>query len=294
MESFGNIDLRLLHEAEEMQAVETLESDIWEGSRVVPAHLLIAIAHSGGIIIGAYDNDDLVGFVFSFPGLDANNAPKQSSHMLAVAPTYQNRGIGFALKRAQWQMTRKQGLELVTWTFDPLMSKNAHLNIIKLGAISKTYIRNIYGSLKDGINAGIPTDRFLAEWWVNSSRVSQRLERSSRRPLSLKSIMAAGAILLNSSSFNEKSWPVPSVKNNNDLEVLGSEQAPVVLVEIPADFPALKNADMELALSWRSHTRIIFERLFDFGYIVTDFTFEAEEQARSFYLLSNGEAKLGF
>lgn len=293
MESFGEYELRIISSPEEMQAVEDLQALVWQGANTVPAHLMIAIAHNGGIIIGAYDNDQLIAFVFSFPGLDLErNRSKQSSHMLAVNPKYRNNGIGFALKRAQWQMARKQGIDLITWTFDPLMSQNAHLNIVKLGAVSDTYIRNIYGQLDDGINSGIPTDRFVANWWVNSSRVNQRLGKKARGGVSLQDVNSAGAILLNSTGIDANSWPIPP-ENSEEFNATIKERPPLVLMEIPSDFLALKSADSKLAIQWRLHGRKYFEALFSAGYIITDFTYKGSEHPRSFYVLSDGQATLG-
>ncbi|HWQ83894.1 MAG TPA: hypothetical protein VN363_04970, partial [Anaerolineales bacterium] len=181
--------LHILEEPEEMEAVERLQSQVWPGSEtdIVPAHLLVTAAHNGGLVIGASINPDgsepggaseLVGFVFGFPGLYTTPdgpRPKHASHMLGVRPDFRNRGVGFTLKRAQWQMVRNQGLDLVTWTFDPLLSRNAHLNITQLGAVCNYYRRNVYGSMRDTVNAGLDSDRFQVNWWVNSKRVQRRL-----------------------------------------------------------------------------------------------------------------------
>ena len=293
MEGFGQYDLKLISSNKDLQAVEELQALIWQGATIVPAHLMIAIAHNGGIIIGAYDKEKLIAFVFSFPGIDIErNRSKQNSHMLGVDPQYRNKGIGFALKRAQWQIARQQGNDLITWTFDPLMSQNAHLNIVKLGAVCETYIRDAYGHLSDGINAGIPTDRFVANWWLNSGRVNKRLGKSARGGISLQDVNSAGAVLLNSTGIDDNSWPTPP-ENTKELTTVIKERPSFLLVEIPSDFLALKNADLQLASQWRMHCRKIFEDLFSAGYIITDFTFKGGEHPRSFYVLSDGEATLG-
>ena len=150
-------NLRILEKPQEMLLVEQLQRRVWPGSEteIVPAHVLLAVAHNGGLVVGAYsleqppeqesnpalegthpgfalDEANLIGFVFSFPGL-YNTAGgvrlKHHSHMLGVDPAYRDQGIGFALKRAQWQMARHQGVDRITWTYDPLLSRNAYLNI---------------------------------------------------------------------------------------------------------------------------------------------------------------------
>jgi predicted GNAT superfamily acetyltransferase len=285
--------IRFLENPDEMTMVEELQRVVWPGSEtdVVPAHLLITAAHNGGVVIGAYDSVDeaeqLVGFVFGFPGLyftPDGPRPKHCSHMLGVHPEHRNKNIGFRLKRAQWQWVRHQGLDLITWTYDPLLSRNARLNIAKLGAVCNTYKRQVYGSMRDGLNVGLPSDRFQVDWWVNTPRVERRLSRDYRRRLDLAHCLSAGASILNPTQLNEDGWPVPP----QELPDLPSDA--LTLVEIPPDFLALKSAASELALAWRLHTRALFEQLFAEGYLVTDFIYLSGSRPRSFYVLSHGES----
>ncbi|NJN43890.1 MAG: GNAT family N-acetyltransferase [Anaerolineae bacterium] len=157
------ITLRHLGHIEDMFVVEHLQRQVWGADdAVVPHHLLLTAAHNGGLIIGAFDGESMVGFVFGFAGLTSTpNGPqaKHCSHMLAVLPEYEGQGIGHTLKRAQWQMVRRQKLPLITWTYDPLLSRNAHLNIARLGAVSNTYVPNMYGEMRDALNKGLPSDR---------------------------------------------------------------------------------------------------------------------------------------
>jgi len=285
----------ILESPEDLLAVEALQRQVWPGSEteVVPAHMLIAAVHNGGLVMGAYDDEvspmQLVGFVFGFPGLYSTpDGPrlKLHSHMLGVHPGYRNRQIGFLLKRAQWQMVRHQGIDRITWTFDPLLSLNAHLNLARLGAVCNTYLRSVYGELRDGLNAGLPSDRFQVDWWVNSQRVNRRLTRRARAPLSLEHYLGAGVEVLNSTSVDTRGLSQPAEA------VRGHDQQPIVLVEIPEDFNALKRADPALAFAWRMHIRGIFEDLFAAGYLATDFIHQPDTYSRSFYVLVNGEATL--
>lgn len=316
----NGVVLRILESPEEMDAVEELQRQVWPGSEsdIVPGHLLLAAAHNGGLVIGAYESGEkresgaeaglewgaispgasLVGFVFGFPGLyetPDGPRPKHCSHMLGVHPTHRDRGIGFKLKRAQWQMVRHQGLDRITWTYDPLLSRNAHLNITRLGAVCNTYVREAYGAMRDGLNAGLPSDRFQVDWWIRSQRVNQRLSKRTRRSLDLAHFLAAGTTILNPSQIGEDGLPRPpaafqlgEIENVNAVQ----EVQPLLLVEIPADFLALKAANPALALEWRLHTRELFEALFERGYLVTDFVHLPGTHSRSFYVLSHGEAKV--
>lgn len=298
MNEINAANLHILEAPEDFAAVENLQRVVWPGDEVeiVPAHLLIAAVHSGGLLIGAYA-PDLVGFVFGFPGLYATPdgpRPMHYSHMLAVHPDYRNSGVGFLLKRAQWQMVRRQGLDRITWTYDPLLSRNAHLNIARLGAVCNTYLRNHYGELRDGLNRGVSTDRLQVDWWINSQRVMRRLSKHARQQLDLAHYLAAGTGILNPTHLNEAGLPIPSPGSPLDgLPRTSMEsERPLLLVEIPADFAAIKTADLALAQDWRLHTRQLFEGLFTRGYLITDFIHLPGATPRSFYVFSHGEAMI--
>ena len=289
----SEIELRLLDTPEEMAAVEQLERLVWPGdeTEIVPVHMLRAVTNNGGVLIGAYERDQLVGFVFGFPGLEESSAGprlKHASHLAGIHPDYRDRGLGFALKRAQWQMVRSQGIDHIIWTYDPLQSRNAYLNIAKLGAICSTYIPEYYGEMRDGLNVGFPSDRFKVDWWLNTPRVEKRLNREQRRRLALEHFTSGGAVILNPANYREDGLLEPLT----DSPPLLHSPSPLLLVEIPPDFQALKATSPKLALTWRLHTRAIFEAVFTNGYIVTDFIFEPGAQPRSFYVLSYGESTL--
>lgn len=280
-------DIKILESPEDMTRVEDLQRAVWHGSEtdVVPAHMLITAAHNGGVVLGALANDQLVGFVFGFPGLEFTPdgpRPKHCSHMMGVHPDFRNSGIGFALKRAQWQMVRHQGLDHITWTYDPLLSRNAYLNVTKLGAVCNTYRRSEYGEMRDGLNAGLPSDRFQMDWWINTRRVERRLGKRARRPLKLDHFSQADLQPLYSVQAHAGGLSRPP-------EHVSPPDGKLALTEIPSDFEALKTADFSLARDWRFFTREVFETAFAGGYIVTDFIFD---QGRSFYVLTHGETTL--
>ena len=270
-----------------MTAVEALQRAVWPGSEtdVVPAHLLITALHNGGLVIGAFSEDQIIGFVFGFPGIEFTPdgpRPKHCSHMMGIHPDHRDAGVGFALKRAQWQMVRHQGLDHITWTYDPLLSRNAYLNIAKLGAVCNTYRRSEYGDMRDGLNAGLPSDRFQVDWWINTRRVERRLSKRARRPLKLENFSEADLQPLYMLHFQADGWPRPP-------EHFSPLDGKLALAEIPTDFTALKEADFALARDWRFFSREVFETAFAGAYIVTDFVYD---QSRSFYVLAHGESTL--
>ncbi len=299
MEKELDITIRLLETADDMSAVEALQRVVWPGSEtdIVPLHLLVTVAQNGGLVLGAYEAERLVGFLFGFPGLDESDQGfrlKHCSHQMGVLPDFQNRGVGFALKRAQWQMVRRQGLDQISWTYDPLESRNAALNITKLGAVCNTYKRAVYGEMRDGLNLGVPSDRFQVVLWVNSARVQKRLSRQPRTKLDLAHYHQGGAEVINPTTINEAGMPVPPQLSEPFLwQADHSEKSRLLLVEIPSQFQALKGFNTNLAIAWREHTRMLFETLFASGYLVTDFLYLPGELPRSFYVLSDGETTLG-
>ena len=284
-------NIRLLETIEEMSAVEALQREVWPGSEtdVVPAHILITAVHNGGVLLGAFVDNELIGFVFGFPGIESTPdgpRPKHCSHIAGVHPDYRDSGVGFALKRAQWQIVRHQGLDHVTWTYDPLLSRNARLNIARLGAVCSTYRRSEYGDMRDGLNAGLPSDRFQVDWWINTKRVERRLSKRARPTLSLNHLMRVGVHPLYSLQTGPDNLPRPP-------EHVPSLEAQLIAAEIPSDFMALKSADFALARDWRFFAREFFETAFAEGYIVTDFVFDkGENSPRSFYILTDGESTL--
>lgn len=289
------IELKVIESPAEMAAVEDLEKKVWPGINSVPYHVLLAVAHNGGILVGAYDGEDLVGYVFGFLGMyqtENGTEIKHCSHLLAIHPDYQSLGIGYKLKRAQWQLVRQQGLDLITWTYDPLESRNASLNIAKLGAVCNTYLRDEYGEMADELNQGIPSDRFLVHWWVNSNRAAQRLSKKTRKRLDLAHFLAAGAEIINDTKLNEAGLPVPDQDRMDTLED-PQTRPPITLFEIPADYQGMKTADLDLAIEWRLYSRTIFELFFQHGYLVTDLIYLPGSSPRTYYVLSQGDNTLG-
>jgi predicted GNAT superfamily acetyltransferase len=285
--------IKLIENIDEMHRVEDLQRQVWREAEtdIVPAHLMNSAVHNGGLLLGAYVEDDLVGFVFGFLGFYTTpDGPrlKHYSSMLGVRPEFRDQGMGFALKRAQWQMVRHQGIDRITWTFDPLLSRNAWLNITRLGAVCNTYLRDFYGKMRDSLNQGLPTDRFDVDWWVHSHRVNRRLSRRRRGDLTLVHFLSGGAQIVNPTEMDLSQLPHPV----EDPPIQVGKNFPILLVEIPADFQALKQVDIELAREWRIHTRAIFETLFNAGYLITDFVHSANPLNRSYYVLINGESTL--
>ena len=177
---------------DEMEACVQLQIETWgyDESDVIPRKAFLVGQKIGGQVLGAFDTDlpgagrqghpeSLIGFAMSLPGVKTNVAlprPYLHSHMLAVRDAYRNRGLGAQLKLEQRREALNRKIRLMEWTFDPLEIRNAHLNIHKLGAIVRCYHVNFYGVSSSRLQGGLPTDRLVAEWYLDSPRVSAILD----------------------------------------------------------------------------------------------------------------------
>jgi len=273
------IEIVPIHAPEDYRAVEGLQREVWrlEDVEIVPDHLLITAQKNGGLVLGAFEKLSgsgrrLVGFVFGFLGRTPEGETKHCSHMMGVARARHGRGIGYRLKLAQRAHVLEQGLSLVTWTFDPLESPNANLNFHKLGATCGTYIRDVYGDMRDELNAGLPTDRFQVDWRVDSGHVCRRLDLQQKT--SVEDLRAKGAKLVNDAPLARR--PAPP----REMPVLDGQ---TLIVETPADFQRIRSEEIRLARLWRDTTRRVFEAAFASGYRVVDSIFEG---GRSYYVLA--------
>lgn len=162
----------------------SLQRTVWQFDDldITPLRSFVITRHSGGMTYGAFDQKDrLLGFAHALPAFDEQLRPYYYSQMLAVEPALQNSGIGVKLKLAQRDHALRTGIKLITWTFDPLQSRNAHLNINKLGCVIRRYKVNYYGNYStSALHRGLDTDRLFAEWWVRSQRINDALAGNRR------------------------------------------------------------------------------------------------------------------
>ncbi len=280
--------IRALNTAEDFRHAEDIQRQIWgieDDTEIVPKDLMIIVQKSGGLALGAYGNsNEMIGMLFGFPGRASDDHWKHCSHMMGVLPAWRHAGVGEALKIRQRDFVLNQGLDLITWTVNPLEGINASLNFGKLGVICRRYYRDFYGEMTDGLNRGVPSDRFEVEWWISSPRVEKRLQGKSARPR-LMGLQQAGALLINRTILDQ-GVRLPE-ESNQALD------APMLLFETPADIQAVKAVSMKNALAWSEHTRAIFEACFKNGYVVSDFISEVEaDERRNFFILQTDLPKI--
>jgi predicted GNAT superfamily acetyltransferase len=177
----GAVTIRPCQALAEMQACFRLQKEVWQFSDadLVPVRMFVVAAKIGGQVIGAFDDEELIGFALAIPGV-RNGHGYLHSQMLAVREPYRNLGLGRRIKLMQREEALARGFELMEWTFDPLEIKNAFLNIEKLGAIARRYNPNQYGITSSPLQGGLPSDRLVAEWWMKSKRVEAMLGEAPR------------------------------------------------------------------------------------------------------------------
>jgi predicted GNAT superfamily acetyltransferase len=177
----GRLHIRPCHGIEEFEACVRVEREVWKSAEidVVPIPLFVVASHTGGQVIGAFHGPDLIGFTMAIAGW-RDRKPFLHSHMTAVLDAHRNQGVGRRLKLFQRDDALARGINLVEWTFDPLVTRNAYFNFMRLGAVARRYLPNAYGITTSPLHGVLPTDRLVAEWHLRSRRVRDVLAR--KRP----------------------------------------------------------------------------------------------------------------
>ena len=274
-----SIVIRPLETIDDLRKVSAVEQEVWGlvDRDLTPITLTIATHSAGSIWLGAFDGDQLVGFAFGFPGVEAGHLTIHS-HMLAVREPYRHLALGYKLKLAQRERVLALRIREMTWTFDPLQSRNAHLNFSKLGVVSQRYIPDFYGKDSSSVLHQNSTDRLWVRWPLASRRVQDRIAGKSHRV----EILEILSRLLPLIQFNGNGAPHPT-----DLaEALGRQR---VAIEIPSDTLALEKKDAVLAREWREATRWAFIEALKAGFFIAEFCSRIRgQQGPGAYLLEKG------
>lgn len=271
-----SVEIVVLKTQDELQEAVELQKVYWgnDMSDLVPLHMLFSLANYGGHVFGARVNGRLVGLLMGFLGADIQADDTLSarerlcvmSKRMVVLPDYRNLKIGEKLKWAQRDFALRHNIQLVSWTFDPLLSRNAYLNLHKLRGVGQVYVQDYFGT--NATNPTLSADRLVVNWWVRHERVSV--------PLPLD-------------------YP-----NAQHVNVWTDEQSPrfcddiagdVLLLQIPPDFLSLSQGNPALAQVWREHVRVGFMRLMAAGYLATDFL---RRDNASYYVFTRDDGSYTF
>ncbi len=268
-----DIAIRPIHDVEGCLHFQELERRIWSSppEEVPPVHMLVTVIKNGGGLLGAYAPDGpaetggMVGAALWWLGAGRPRgadepALKVCSHIVGVLPAWQGRQVGLRLKLAQRQAVLAQGLtDWVTWTYDPLYRVNGALNLHRLGATCSTYLRNVYGEMRDLLNAGVPSDRCQVDWRLNSPYVLHDLEQPRPQPdWELRGLHRLP------SRVDDRGFRRPDEGGSLPLD-----GAPLA-APVPDDIAAIRARDAGLSLAWRFYLRGVFEAAFAAGYTAVD------------------------
>jgi predicted GNAT superfamily acetyltransferase len=222
----AGVSLRELVDLEDAERIQKVLVATWGEEQVVPKEMLRALAESGNVPYGAFDGDEMIGYVLGWTGVDVRDGLHVHSHMLAALPDRRHRGVGYALKLAQRAQALDQGIDVVRWTFDPLVARNAYFNLHKLGVVIDRFERSFYGEMGDAVNRGDRSDRFVVRWDV-------------REPPGPWTATVTGDPIVLRRAEGERP------------ERLGDIGGDTAVIEIPPEHAELRRSDPELARSWR-------------------------------------------
>lgn len=268
MNVIDSITYKRIENLPDIQEVVQLQSDIWGQDVVSPLPQLVASIHHGGIIIGSFCKDKLVGFCYGFAGIK-NRKQYLVSHMAGIRPEFQNLGIGLQLKLKQREWALAYGYEKIIWTYDPLEVRNGFFNLCKLGAYSRTYYPSYYGEMPDKLNKGLPSDRLLIEWVIGSNRVEKAVR---------------GEIFKEDRDFvkllhSDGEYPVK-------VEEQISQEQKGYLIPVPTTIQEMKQKNLEAAIAWRFALREILSEALANGFVITGVQ-KVPNSMIQFYILEN-------
>jgi predicted GNAT superfamily acetyltransferase len=234
-----------IHDPGAMRDVSRLLDDVWgrapSAGTILAPEALAAIVHAGGQVSGAMRGDRLVGATAAFLGRHDEGEVFLHSHVTGVAAAEEGRGVGRALKWHQRAWALERGIGRVRWTFDPLIRRNAVLNLVVLGAQALTFQEDVYGRLHDARNAGAPTDRLVIDWVLTSPRVRAAADGRAASP-DVEALRRAGAEELLRVGTDGRPQRSPA-------------SGPRQLVQVPTDIEALRGDDPALAAAWAAQVR---------------------------------------
>ena len=257
----AGVEIRLLNDLAGQNLARGLFDQVWStgGETQVTSNLMQALVHNGSYVAGAFIGSRFVAAGFAFPGRDEHGHSHLHSHMAAVLDDVRDRRIGAALKWHQRAWAIEAGYDTITWTFDPLVRRNARLNLLKLGVYVSDYYQDFYGDMADALNAGDATDRVMARWELLSPRTVQ------------------AAALTNGLAPN----PIPSqaflaltIENDEPVIHLASSRSDVLVVSLPPDIIEIRTKDPQRASRWRIAVRSVLAPALEAGMEITGFTSE--------------------
>lgn len=277
----GKLWLRVLDTIEDAREVVHLQQEIWGYGQSgadfpYPARALLAISRSGGHVVLACSDGVAVGFSLAWPGLNLKTQETYlHSQLMGVRKAFRYSKIGQELKLFQRDFALRQNIKLIRWTFDPMRSVNAHLNLQKLGVLVTDFEHDYYGSITNKINNGLATDRLWAEWHITSERVQSHLKKPIVE-------MFQEYLFTELTTVKQDAFGYPYLS-----DFILEERLSEYCVQIPTEFESILNTNRELALDWQEKVRQIFQYYLNSGYVISDFFVRTGPPHQAFYVISH-------
>ena len=267
------VRLKEINDLSGFQACLELQRETWgrDFSDLVPPTVLMIAQKTGGLVLGAYVDDLLVGFAWGISGLRGNHKIHWSD-MLAVKKSFRDQGIGYLLKMRQRQILRRRGVQEILWTFDPLESRNAHFNFSKLGVVVREYCPNFYGFTRSPVHAVLETDRLIAIWNI---QVGTTAPRTKQTMLETRRIINPCRL----SKTNELISGTPDL----NLHKRNRVSTTPLYFEMVSNLAELRSKNLPLARQWQQHTRTAFCHYLSKSYIITDFVREEIDSRMGYF-----------
>lgn len=245
--------IKKLATSSELEEVQRLNAEIW-GSQAIPSHQLLTTVQNGGLILGAYLEDRLIGFNYCFIGFDEGQI-YLFSHMIGVEKLYREQGIGELLKHAQQEYAKDNNFKVIRWLIDPLESRMANLSFSKLNPVSHLYENDYYGSLGNDFNGGLPSDRIVVEWWIERNHVDDCLDELEEEAEEIVpwSLSIVG---------------LPVLDQDGIFQANQAFYKDAYLLAIPHYLQKMKVESPKLVEDWRYKVRTILTTLFEQGYAI--------------------------
>lgn len=268
------VSIRLLRDPSDFLQCEQIQKEVW-GTVSLSAEVLRVVQDFEGMVLGCFEGGRLLGFISALLARRRGELIHWSFQM-SVRKRHRDRGLGFRMKLAHRRLALKRGIRSICWSYDPLQSRNAALNIRRLGALPEEYAEDYYGHFPSLIERGLPSDRFLVRWKIASPAVERHLRKRTSK--------GSETLFASSQVANVTERLTNGFLTNRKVR-LGLD-ARRLLVEIPRDTDRMRQKDLPLALEWRRATRKLFPHYLRRGYRVTDFLQQGPpSHAHYFYLL---------
>jgi predicted GNAT superfamily acetyltransferase len=271
-----DLTIRPIESIAEYTAVQRVQREAWgfgPDDTVLHVPLMVALQKYGGLVLGAFAAAELVGFALGFIGRDPTSARLfHYSQIVAALPTWQSRGVGFALKLAQREHALAQGFELMRWAFDPLATRNAYFNFVKLGVVARAYLPDMYGAGRGTLFGSSATDRLIVDWELTSARVMEHL-KSTREPAAIHHPALEVPLALTAIRTNEGTMTPAEPQLNL--------AAPQIGIEVPAQLSATSTST---SAAWRLASRAVFGHYLTAGYVVATIAVQREQQTATYVL----------